>query len=371
MKNEMKFTTKLVAKIIFIFSNLSLIFIFSGVLLIILVISNPKGENVDINCVGGLSNEEQEKISFLMPTIEEEMKKNEIPEKYEDYLLAQLKQESGMIDSVLHSDPWQSSESLCGHIGCITDPKQSTAQAMKIHRENLDKAERLKLENNYEAVLQAYNYGSGYLDYLYENNKEHSEEVAKEFSIFQTEKYPEFGESCPLDPEDKKACYGDYKYVSNIKQQMICSDIVFDGKLTKLPLKEYSYIISQPYGQTGFSLEDEGWHDGIDMVAEDGAEVYSAGDGIVVFSGKDSNGANAVTIMHSEKLYTNYWHLKEPSKLNVGDKVSAGDLIGYQGSTGLSTGSHLHFETSRDAFASNKKSYNPEDLLPISDYQKK
>lgn len=83
-------------------------------------------------------------------------------------------------------------------------------------------------------------------------------------------------------------------------------------------------------------------HEGIDIGATEGTPVKSAMSGVVTFSGESEGYGNLVIIKNGEKE-TRYAHL---SKLNVqkGDNVNSGDLIGEVGSTGNSTGPHLHFE---------------------------
>lgn len=85
-------------------------------------------------------------------------------------------------------------------------------------------------------------------------------------------------------------------------------------------------------------------HLAIDIAAGTGAAIYAADSGVVVFSGWDSNGyGNVIMIDHQNGYHTLYAHL---SSLNVscGSNAVQGQVIGYAGSTGNSTGPHLHFE---------------------------
>ena len=87
-------------------------------------------------------------------------------------------------------------------------------------------------------------------------------------------------------------------------------------------------------------------HRGIDLAAPVGTPVYATADGTVVaakYGAWDSSYGNMVAIYHGHGTYTNHAHLSK-IKTRVGKKVKAGDLIGYCGSTGRSTGPHLHFE---------------------------
>jgi murein DD-endopeptidase MepM/ murein hydrolase activator NlpD len=86
-------------------------------------------------------------------------------------------------------------------------------------------------------------------------------------------------------------------------------------------------------------------HDGVDLVATAGTPVHAAADGVVAGVGPNGRYGNWIQINHAGKLSTVYGHLKEfVPGLEAGKTVSRGDLIGFVGNTGRSTGAHLHFE---------------------------
>ena len=86
-------------------------------------------------------------------------------------------------------------------------------------------------------------------------------------------------------------------------------------------------------------------HHGIDYGAPKGTPVESAGSGRVAFAGWKNGYGNFVEIRHNNSYSTGYGHLSRIAKgVSTGAKVSQGDLIGYVGSTGISTGPHLHYE---------------------------
>ncbi len=85
-------------------------------------------------------------------------------------------------------------------------------------------------------------------------------------------------------------------------------------------------------------------HTGIDYAAPTGTEVVSIGDGEVVYKGYKKNEGNMIKIKHNSTYTSAYLHLsKFGSGLSVGSKVKQGQVIGYVGSTGRSTGPHLDF----------------------------
>lgn len=84
-------------------------------------------------------------------------------------------------------------------------------------------------------------------------------------------------------------------------------------------------------------------HAGLDLDGDNGQEIFAAASGTVIYSGYRGGYGNTVIIDHGGGMATLYAH-QSSLVASRGDEVSLGDLIGYVGSTGLSTGPHLHFE---------------------------
>lgn len=110
-----------------------------------------------------------------------------------------------------------------------------------------------------------------------------------------------------------------------------------------------SFTITQAFGPTTVALEPplgpyKHFHTGIDLAAPLGTPVGSAADGVVVAVGHSSYGyGNYVIVAHGGGIATLYAHLLQ-TNVNAGDRVARGQLVGLEGSTGLSTGAHVHFE---------------------------
>ena len=86
-------------------------------------------------------------------------------------------------------------------------------------------------------------------------------------------------------------------------------------------------------------------HRGVDYAAPTGTPVKAAGDGTVSFAGNKSGYGKTVILQHGKQYSTLYAHLSRyPAGLNEGDRVEQGQVIGYVGQSGLSTGPHLHYE---------------------------
>ncbi len=95
-------------------------------------------------------------------------------------------------------------------------------------------------------------------------------------------------------------------------------------------------------------------HEGIDLVASAGTPVYAAGDGVVVGAAPNGRYGNWIRIDHGGKLATVYGHLMAFAPgIEPGETVVRGELIGFVGSTGRSTGAHLHFEIQNDGRSAN------------------
>jgi murein DD-endopeptidase MepM/ murein hydrolase activator NlpD len=122
--------------------------------------------------------------------------------------------------------------------------------------------------------------------------------------------------------------------------------------------------ISQPFGPSTFWFEPPygaypHFHTGIDLVEPFGSPVYAADDGIVALVGSSSSGyGNYVVIAHSGGLDTLYGHLST-SLVKPGQQVTQGQTIGLEGSSGNSTGPHVHFE-----LRINQTPINPAPYLP-------
>jgi murein DD-endopeptidase MepM/ murein hydrolase activator NlpD len=91
-----------------------------------------------------------------------------------------------------------------------------------------------------------------------------------------------------------------------------------------------------------FTGEPE-YHSGLDISAQRGQSVYATADGVVQSAGYTGDYGNLIVIKHEFGLSTRYGHLSA-YKVKVGDTVKRGDVIGLVGSTGRSTGAHLHYE---------------------------
>lgn len=110
-----------------------------------------------------------------------------------------------------------------------------------------------------------------------------------------------------------------------------------------------SGVITQYFGPTSFALEPPyagyaHFHQGLDIANGFGTPIVAADGGTVIYAGWSSSGlGNAVAIDHGNGLITWYGHMGSRPAVSVGQRVSRGQYLGPMGSTGASTGSHVHF----------------------------
>lgn len=135
------------------------------------------------------------------------------------------------------------------------------------------------------------------------------------------------------------------KAIAEEKRKLLAENgsvIIYDGGQFKFPLASYTRISSEYGNRIHPTLGVQKFHNGVDFAAPTGTAIYAAYDGKVVAAAYSSSMGNYVMIDHGSGLYTIYMHA---SKLYVsnGDVVVRGETIAAVGSTGRSTGPHLHF----------------------------
>ena len=122
------------------------------------------------------------------------------------------------------------------------------------------------------------------------------------------------------------------------------------------PLPGYTYITS-PFGEREHPvMEVTKVHKGVDVRAPRGAQIVAAADGTVLSAGYNGGFGNCVIISHGGGVVTLYAHMSK-IQCKTGASISQGDNVGQVGSTGMSTGNHLHFEIRIDGVSKNPMDY--------------
>jgi murein DD-endopeptidase MepM/ murein hydrolase activator NlpD len=116
--------------------------------------------------------------------------------------------------------------------------------------------------------------------------------------------------------------------------------------LANLPVRS-GYVTSR-YGYRSDPFTGRAtFHGGIDFAGPEGTHVFAVAPGIVTFAGNKSGYGNLVEISHGDGMSTRYAHASRVA-VKAGDLVAKDQLVAYMGSTGRSTGSHLHYEVLRN-----------------------
>ena len=156
--------------------------------------------------------------------------------------------------------------------------------------------------------------------------------------------------------------------VKRLQAQQLAASQVGPGGLQ---WPERGYQITQYFGPTTFALEPpytyQGvyyahFHTGLDIAAGCGSPIFASGNGTVAASGQPLapyDSAFGVIINHGGGLQTWYWHMQPRVVVSAGQHVTAGQLIGYEGSTGFATGCHLHFAVNLNDGWRNPLAYLP------------
>lgn len=168
-------------------------------------------------------------------------------------------------------------------------------------------------------------------------------------------------EGGPFIPEDMhELSKSTDELFSNLDELSRLNQIVMTLPLS-MPIKN-----SEP--QSGFGTRYDpftnrlAFHSGIDLSGPEGSKIFSTADGTVTAAERNGSYGNMVDIDHGNGITTRYGHLKE-IKVFPGQKVKKGDWIGIQGSTGRSTGPHLHYEVRY-----NDQPMNPKNFIQAGRY---
>jgi len=281
-----------------------------------------------------------EAVKQWEPQITQELEKYGRTEHI-NLLLAITAQESGGTASL---DIMQASESLGYPPNTITDPLYSIEVGVSYFDEVMTQVENANVDIN--TAIQAYNMGNGYINFVSENGGNHTKELAQQFS------------------DQMKAqlgwnVYGDPNYVDNVKQYLgeyTSGESV--GQATAFGELQHPYLgqfsVTSEFGiRTHPVYQTSRLHAGIDLAPNGGSNLpaTSSAEGVVTYNGYSATGGWIITIRHNEYLadngqilHTSFLHLASQSPLKIGQKVDKGQFIGNTGTTGTSTGVHLHFE---------------------------
>jgi hypothetical protein len=153
-------------------------------------------------------------VKKYSPLIHNELEKYHL-ENYTTVLIALMQQES----HGKGGDPMQASESAGLARNTIKDPKQSIQVGVKHFQRALTYGNQKKVD--FPTIIQAYNMGIGYIDYVAQHGGKHSEELAKKFSLLQVQKKPNIY-TCGDNKNNFRYpyCYGDFTYSTKVSKNV-------------------------------------------------------------------------------------------------------------------------------------------------------
>ncbi|NKE06564.1 lysozyme family protein [Mesobacillus selenatarsenatis] len=166
-----------------------------------------KKMNVSVNSSIG-------EVAKYTPMIEDELKKFGMEDHTVTVAALMMQESRGK-----GGDPMQASESLGLAPNSIQDPQQSIQQGVKYYQRVVDHGKKMQVD--FPTVIQSYNMGIGYIDFVAKNGGKHSEELAKKFSMIQVEKSPQTYD-CGGDKNNFRYpyCYGDFTYSTKVAKHM-------------------------------------------------------------------------------------------------------------------------------------------------------
>ncbi len=170
-------------------------------------------------------------VAKYTPVIKKELEKIDL-EEYTVTVAALMMQES----KGKGGDPMQASESLGLAPNTIQDPQKSIQQGVKYFQQVISYGEKMQVD--FPTVIQSYNMGIGYIDYVAKNGKKHSEELAKKFSKIQVDKNPQTY-NCGGNKNNFRYpyCYGDFTYSTKVAKHMETISVNNPANLIDEPTK--------------------------------------------------------------------------------------------------------------------------------------
>ncbi|MDM8569096.1 M23 family metallopeptidase, partial [Thiotrichales bacterium HSG1] len=136
--------------------------------------------------------------------------------------------------------------------------------------------------------------------------------------------------------------------------------------LLTAPIAKFKRL-SSPFGIRKHPISGRSrLHTGVDYSASYGTPIMAAGDATIEFLGRKGGYGKVIVLEHDSRVKTSYAHMSKFAKnLKIGTEVSQGEIIGYVGKTGRSTGYHLHYEVSIDGKCKNPLDFDTPFSLPI------
>src|SRR4030095_10002115 len=206
------------------------------------------------------------------------------------------------------------------------------------------KAENENLKQTNDAYQNSYARLKGQISYVEDMSKELARKASMEHS-------PEIDELVGIGGPETVGALG--KAADHLEREVrhindrLRSDILRLASIPRgLPVNGY---VTDGFGmrRNPFNGEGREVHEGLDIAVDFGTPVSSTADGLIIYAAPHAGYGNVVPIYHSNGITTRYGHLSRIS-VEAGQRIKRGDQIGNAGSTGRSTGPHVHYEIRED-----------------------
>lgn len=229
------------------------------------------------------------------------------------------------------------------YMSCLVENDQNILNDIRVQKQDLDqkKVQLVNKMNEAEDLKQQAAAAKVYLD---------SSKAEKQVALAENKKDQEaLMEQIEKLEADSKALEAKIRDLQKNNTGKVTGTINTWPATSKYITSSYGYRTHPTTGQ--YKL-----HTGVDIGASYGTKIVAAGAGTVIFSGWYGAYGNAVIIDHGNKISTLYGHMSSRA-VAEGKTVAAGQTIGYVGSTGWSTGPHLHFEVRKDGVPTNPMAF--------------
>lgn len=280
---------------------------------------------------------------------------NEVP-----YILALIEVESGGRGL----DPMQSSESIGLPPNSINSVDLSIKQGVIHYKNCLAMAKEYGITDK-GAAIQSYNYGAGFIVWLAKNNKQYSFESGVDFAKEQA------GGATTVYTNPIADFNGNVRYLyGNMYYTLLVMSYVSGGNSSSGSASgKYVLPVDSPNISSGFGWRtlfgESDFHRGLDFANPYGSNIKAIASGKVAIAGQHWSWGNYVVIVHDDGKASLYAH-QSAIFVTVNQSVKAGDKIGQIGSTGNSTGPHLHLELAKSNNFSQDNLLDPSKHLPIN-----
>ena len=251
--------------------------------------------------------------------------------------------ESSYIDMILGSQNMNELFTRAEYLSKITAYDREQLEKLQLAKEELDAKEATLIaeEAELEGLLNEAQAEQNATEDLIAAKRDVVEGYASDINDAEAEK-----KNLLEDIETQKAIIAELEEIERKRREEALKNqlnLTYDGGKMTWPVPGYSRISSY-YGTRPdpFGSPTQEFHSGIDIPAPRGVNIISAYDGEVAWSYYSNSAGNWVGVDHGDGIYTVYMHMSK-RLVSEGDKVKKGDVLGLVGTTGRSTGNHLHF----------------------------